>query len=348
MEKICPTCGGTFTVPPSLERVICCSKECSVKRKSEGKLRRRDCVVCGKEFKPSHATSTTCSTVCAGKARTGVKRGNYSEHIEKTCAMCGKSFSVIPSLYQVECCSRECGYAYRSARRDEKAGAGVVLPAGGRPRTSPDTVRVCPTCSTEFTLPEWNKKKFCSTACAGVARRGELGSAPKGNIQKICAVCEKPFLVFPSQIRIVCCSRECMGKNRRFFSKMSVNQLNMTDAAWLAGLFEGEGSIIQTNRNRTDGGTVRITITNCHKPLLDHVRDLVGVGSLTVVELSKKNPRHQDSWTWQVSGAAALEILQQMLPWLWSRADRAIAALAGESFPRQSRWDSVYPEAATE
>lgn len=117
------------------------------------------------------------------------------------------------------------------------------------------------------------------------------------------------------------------------------------EAAFFAGLFEGEGSIILTQRNRPGGGTVKITIANTFIPLLERAREIAGVGPIRVRE--QANPIHLPAGTWETNGESALEILRQIRPFLISRAERADAVLAGKSFPRQSRWDRVYPEAVT-
>lgn len=113
------------------------------------------------------------------------------------------------------------------------------------------------------------------------------------------------------------------------------------EIAWFAGLFDGEGSIVRAQRIRTPIGHIRIEIYNCVRPLLERVVEYTGVGD--VRERKVTNPKHSRSYYWVVGGGKAIEILRQVRPWLIVKAERADAVLEGRSFPRQSRWDDIYP-----
>ena len=124
--------------------------------------------------------------------------------------------------------------------------------------------------------------------------------------------------------------------------------MSEAEVAWLAGLFDGEGSIIQRHRRTPNDRAFEITITNGCKALIDKVAEITGVGQISLSERSKVNPRHADIWIWHCYGTdVALELLARMRPWLLARAERADAVLAGEPFPRQERWDHIYPPAIT-
>jgi hypothetical protein len=152
-------------------------------------------------------------------------------------------------------------------------------------------------------------------------------------------------MAYPSQSHVACCSKRCMGINAQINAVAKVRQMSDEEAAWFAGLFDGEGSVIITQRRRPGGGYVRITISNTCLPLLERAHELAGVGPIH----AKPPPlmHHLDAWEWRLGGASALEILRQIRPWLISRAERADAVLAGELFPRQARWDRVYPAVTT-
>lgn len=113
---------------------------------------------------------------------------------------------------------------------------------------------------------------------------------------------------------------------------------------WLAGLFDGEGSIVIAQRKRTPTGHFRIHVTNTVVPLLERIKEYTEVGDIKLLSRKEKNPRHSDAYIWVVGGGKALEVLRQIRPWLIAKADRADAVLEGRSFERQSRWDDIYPE----
>ena len=95
------------------------------------------------------------------------------------------------------------------------------------------------------------------------------------------------------------------------------------EAAWLAGLFDGEGSIIFPNHRKRN---VRIDITNTHLPLLQHVKSVTGTGQL--IHWTPRNPKHSERWNWQVYNHKAVLLLQQMLPWLIGKHERATESIA--------------------
>jgi hypothetical protein len=85
--------------------------------------------------------------------------------------------------------------------------------------------------------------------------------------------------------------------------------------AWLAGLFDGEGSInTQAHLNKTVNG-LSIQITNtCHE-LLVKVQEVTGVGFIAT-RPPHKNPQHKTTYDWRTSGAVARDIVTLIHPWL--------------------------------
>jgi hypothetical protein len=129
------------------------------------------------------------------------------------------------------------------------------------------------------------------------------------------------------------CSRECYIISRLGVPKKTTGatsqarRLTKTEAAWLAGLFDGEGSIIFVHKDRPTP-SVRITISNTYYPLLLRIQEVTGVGRLIVHHRAGTgNPKHSASWNWQTYSANARDLLQQMLPWLIVKREKADAAL---------------------
>lgn len=329
-----------FSVPPSLERVVCCSKECSAAHRYA--KRTRTCPQCSTEFQtPVASKKVYCSRECGQTSRRGRPHTNNRQY-EKTCPVCENTFKVSPSLDHVVCCSQQCSRK-RLAGQPREFTPESYAKLTGRPKKSADVERLCPLCGTGFTVPEWNPKVYCSTECSYEGRKGRTSPLAQ-KIRKECPVCGQVFSVSPSLDRVVCCSTACAGLLKRGTAMESVRTMTDADCAWFAGLFDGEGSIILTQRRRVSGGSVKITITNTNHEILERVREVTGMG--VIRENPKRAAHHLDQWTWEVASAANLEILRQVRPWLIVKADRADAAIAGESFPRQSRWDSIYPESA--
>jgi hypothetical protein len=100
------------------------------------------------------------------------------------------------------------------------------------------------------------------------------------------------------------------------------------DAAWLAGLFDGEGSIVYPRKDAATPG-VRITITNSCYPLLEQVLAVAGVGKVIHHrDAGHIRPTHAETWYWACYSANARDLLAQMLPWLIVKRRKAEEAVA--------------------
>lgn len=99
--------------------------------------------------------------------------------VTKTCAICGKIFTVNRCHDFVETCSRKCGYAFK--KRNAAKARGKRRPP-------------CTTCGKPITRKSWNygKKKakhyFCSTRCTGIwqskHRRGSNNATWRGGYKE--------------------------------------------------------------------------------------------------------------------------------------------------------------------
>jgi hypothetical protein len=82
--------------------------------------------------------------------------------------------------------------------------------------------------------------------------------------------------------------------------------------AWAAGLFEGEGSISIDKRN--DVPALHMSMTD--KDVVERFAEIVGVGSITH---RPYEPPLKEQWAWQASGTNAVNVLNELLPWLGAR-----------------------------
>lgn len=103
-----------------------------------------------------------------------------------------------------------------------------------------------------------------------------------------------------------------------------------TMAAYFAGILDGEGTILIRGPR-----SVRISIANTYRPLMDLLESILG-GRATTVALV---PNRKQGWRWQISHRSdCLWLLRQLQPYVLIRKDRleeAVAAL--ESLPEQQR-----------
>ena len=107
----------------------------------------------------------------------------------------------------------------------------------------------------------------------------------------------------------------------------TVRRLSIADAAYIAGLVDGEGTVTLTRQHANEGRRLVVSISNNERPLLEFVLRRTGVGKIT----SKKTYRapHRPSFAYQVSSRQALDLLRRIAPHLRGyKAERARLALA--------------------
>ena len=107
---------------------------------------------------------------------------------------------------------------------------------------------------------------------------------------------------------------------------LTPKRLSSPTAAYIAGLVDGEGTITLTAQHRGENRRLVVSISNTELPLLEYVRQHVGVGQIT----SKRtyNRKHSPSYTYVVTSRQALTLLGQLVPYLRSyKARRAHLAL---------------------
>lgn len=105
-----------------------------------------------------------------------------------------------------------------------------------------------------------------------------------------------------------------------------MNLLPAREAAYIAGLIDGEGTITLTRLHAGEGRRPVVSISNNDWALLKFVQASVGAGKITGKRSASE--RHAPSFTWQLTSRQALELLEQVVPFLRTyKADRARLAL---------------------
>lgn len=69
-------------------------------------------------------------------------------------------------------------------------------------------------------------------------------------------------------------------------SYKKVKSLCPTDAAYIAGFIDGEGTISLSRKHRGDNRQLVISISNTERELLDYVKHAVGAGRITNKKLT--------------------------------------------------------------
>jgi len=92
------------------------------------------------------------------------------------------------------------------------------------------------------------------------------------------------------------------------------HSLRAVDAAYIAGLIDGEGTVTLTRKHRNENRQPAVTISNTERPLLDFVLVTVGAGKITGKRTT--SPVHSPSFTYAIYNRQALDLLEQIQPYL--------------------------------
>jgi hypothetical protein len=94
------------------------------------------------------------------------------------------------------------------------------------------------------------------------------------------------------------------------------NRLSGTDAAYIAGLIDGEGTIGLVRKHRNDYRQLGISISSTEPALLEFVQTACGTGVISSKRRAKAH--HNPSQTFAVYNRQALDLLKQVHPYLRS------------------------------
>ena len=106
----------------------------------------------------------------------------------------------------------------------------------------------------------------------------------------------------------------------------TVHRLDIETAAYLAGLVDGEGSVMLSGGGGSEKRTLVVSISNTDRSLLEFVRRSVGAGCITAKRTYKEN--HSPSFAYKITNRQALALLTQIVGHLKTyRARRAQMAI---------------------
>jgi hypothetical protein len=121
------------------------------------------------------------------------------------------------------------------------------------------------------------------------------------------------------------------------------------DAAYLAGLVDGEGTITLTRKHRGDNRQLCVSLSSTERKVLEWVVETVGSGQIT--NKRTYSQRHAASYTYQVYNRQALDLLVQLFPYLKTyRRERAelVLRMYKSLTPRNGRYSAHQVQAREE
>jgi hypothetical protein len=112
-----------------------------------------------------------------------------------------------------------------------------------------------------------------------------------------------------------------------------------SDAAYIAGLIDGEGTVTLTRKHKNENRQLCVSISSTERDLLEFVLDATGVGKIT--NKSTRKSHHTHSYAYAVYNRHALALLEAVTPHLKSyKHDRAKLILRNylEVTPRNGKY----------
>jgi hypothetical protein len=122
----------------------------------------------------------------------------------------------------------------------------------------------------------------------------------------------------------------------------SVKTLSSVDAAYIAGLVDGEGTITLSRKHAGDGRQLVISISNTERAILDFVLLQIGAGKITGKKALKQ--QHAPSFAYAIWNRQALDLLVQVQPFLRSYKRRR-AELVRDHYVRLTPRNGKYTAA---
>ena len=101
-----------------------------------------------------------------------------------------------------------------------------------------------------------------------------------------------------------------------------IKELSDTEAAYVAGIIDGEGTIGLTRLHSGENRRPVVSVSSTERPLLEYIKSIVGAGRITNKACS--SPHHSPSFAYVVVNRQALAVLQRVKPFLRTyKAERA-------------------------
>jgi hypothetical protein len=93
-----------------------------------------------------------------------------------------------------------------------------------------------------------------------------------------------------------------------------VNRLSSVNAAYIAGIVDGEGTITLSRRHKRENRQLVLSISSTEFNLLRYVQKIVGAGRITRKRIYSQ--KHTPSAAYTITNRQALNLVEQIAPYL--------------------------------
>ena len=95
-----------------------------------------------------------------------------------------------------------------------------------------------------------------------------------------------------------------------------VHTLSTPDAAYIAGIIDGEGTVTLTRKHKNENRQLVVSISSNERNILEFVLIKTGVGKITTKKTYQAH--HQAAFAYAITNRQALNLLEQIFPYLQS------------------------------
>jgi hypothetical protein len=127
--------------------------------------------------------------------------------------------------------------------------------------------------------------------------------------------------------------------------KPEIRKLLKSEAAWLAGVIDGEGSIGLYDYGR-EGRRAMIQLANTNKSFVDRARELIGCGSgINRSQWHKSHKGRKVMFMYSLKGSnRCYHLLKQIVPFLIIKRQKALDIIRELEEKPFGRWANATPE----
>lgn len=96
----------------------------------------------------------------------------------------------------------------------------------------------------------------------------------------------------------------------------TTKRMEQADAAYIAGLIDGEGTVTLSRKHARDNRQLVVSISSTERPILEFVLAKTGTGKITNKRTSRVH--HAPSYAYTITNRQALELLRQTVGYMHS------------------------------
>jgi hypothetical protein len=138
---------------------------------------------------------------------------------------------------------------------------------------------------------------------------------------------------------------EIFGKRRHDLDVDPI--VDSHDAAYMAGLIDGEGSVYMVQTTRTSF-TIHVAVTNTHMGVIEWCRTTFGGSLGKVIRKGKQREHHAPGYQWACHCRYALACLRACVPYMKIKREQALLAIDFMDSMRERGYQHGHPVPAEE